>query len=522
LVLVAFLVTYGPTLVGRTTYAIATAQNQADRQQLAELAKGDRMSPLFRAVAKAVEPSVVVVHVKQRIQMSESPQMEQFLERFFGNEMPGQRMPPGPGLTPGPGQGQGQGQGQGRVRPAPRQQEQFSRGLGSGVIVDARNGYVLTNWHVVRDAQEVEVVTQDNRHMPAEWVRTDPASDLAIIKVKGDHMIEAPLGDSDRMEVGDAVLAIGSPEGLTHTVTSGIISAKGRTTGGAGSYQSFLQTDAAINHGNSGGPLVNMLGEVIGINAAIVSRTGVNEGIGLAVPSNMARSVMTQLIEKGKVTRGYLGVVIQNVDEKLAKSFNLPGMEGALVSQVSEGSPADKAGIKAGDFIVAVDGHSVKSVNELRNAVADLKPDKAYAFDLYREGKKTAVQVTLGSQPADMAAVLGGEPEQTATAGHFGIGVANLTDELREKFGYKSETKGVVIIEVKPDSDAAEQGLAEGMLILQAQGKKIETPADFTKITNEKDAASGIRLLVTDKSAAKRFVFVSPEKASKALEKPGK
>jgi serine protease Do len=263
-----------------------------------------------------------------------------------------------------------------------------------------------------------------------------------------------------------------------------------------------------------------MLGEVIGINSAIVSRTGVSEGIGLAVPSNMARSIMTQLIDKGKVTRGYLGVTIQNVDEKLAQSFNLPTRDGALVSQVAEGTPAEKAGIKGGDFIVAIDGRSVKNVNELRNAVADLTPGKSYGFDLYRDGKKTTLTVSLASQPADMAGTLGGEPELGVTAGHFGIEVALLNDPLREKYGYKAEAKGVVIIEVKPDSDAAEQGLAEGMLILQAEGKKIETPDDFAKITNDKDAANGLRLLVTDKSAGKRFIFVSPEKAGKTTEKP--
>ena len=491
LTILSSLVAFGPALVGQAAYAVAAGEARAAREQLAELSKHDHLSVLFRAVAKAVKPGVVVVHVRQKIQMRSRPELDEFYRRFFGDRYPGPQAP----NQPGPGR------------------EYFSRGLGSGVIVDAKKGYILTNWHVVRDADQVEIVLSDNRRMKAEWVRTDAPTDLAIIKVKPDRLLDVPLGNSNDMEVGDWVLAIGAPEGLPQTVTAGIISAKGRTTGRSESYQNFLQTDAAINHGNSGGPLVNMRGEVIGINSAIISRTGVNEGIGLSVPSNMAKHIMTQLIDKGKVVRGYLGVRIQDVDEKLAKSFNLPNMEGALVSQVAEGSPAAKAGMKSGDFIVSVSGKRVKSINGLRNAVAALPPGKSFPVEVYRDGKKKTLTVQIVAQPDDMASAFGGETEPgTASATNYGVKVASITKGLSEKYGLKKPTRGVVVVEVKPGSDAAEQGLAEGMVVLEVQGKTVKAPADFTRLVSGKDARNGVRLLVLDRSGGKRFLFVSPAK----------
>jgi serine protease Do len=491
-IFVAFVVAYGPTLAGRAAYAVAVGEARAARGQLAELSRHDRLSALFRGVAKAVKPAVVVVHVKQKVEMR-SPQMDldDFFRRFFGDDVPRRSIP---------------------RSPAPKR-EFFFRGLGSGVIVNAEKGYILTNWHVVRNAHEVEVVLSDSRRLTAEWVRTDAPTDLAIIKVKPDRLIDAPLGDSDKMDVGDWVLAIGAPEGLPQTVTAGIISAKGRTTGRGESYQDFLQTDAAINHGNSGGPLVNMRGEVIGVNSAIISRTGVNEGIGLSVPSNMVKSIMTQLIEKGKVVRGYLGVQIQDIGEKLAKSFNLPNMEGALVTQVAKDGPAEKAGMKSGDFIVKVNGKRVKNINELRNAVAALSPGKGYPFEVFRDGKKKTLTVRMAVQPEDMAAAFGGEEQPgTASAARYGIEVASITKELAAKYGLKEPIQGVVIVEVDPDSDAADQGLAEGMVILQVQGRNVTSPGEFSRILSGKGAANGVRLLITDKSGGKRFLFVSPKK----------
>jgi serine protease Do len=516
LLFAGFVVWYGPDLIGRARYAEASGEMRAAREALADLGKHDSMSPLFRAVDKAVRPAVVVVYVKQKIE-AQSQDTEELFRRFFGDNPPF-RMRPRPG-TPGT---------PGTPDNAPKR-EYFSRGLGSGVIVDAEKGYILTNWHVVNNADEVEVVMHDNRRLPAEWVRTDEATDLAVIKVKPDRLIDAPLGDSDKMEVGDWVLAFGAPEGLSQTVTAGIISAKGRTTSrGDASYQSFIQTDAAINHGNSGGPLVNMRGEVIGINSAIISRTGVNEGIGLTVPSNMVKNVMQQLIDKGKVTRGYLGVRIQDVDEKLAKSFNLPGTEGTLVSQVADDTPAARAGLKVGDFIIAVDGKNIKNTNELRNIVAHLDPAKSYPLKVYRDGKEITVKVTLGEQPADMAGAFGDESPggaegsqtaKAASAARFGLKVVALDKEAREQLGYKPDAKGVVITEVAPSSDAADQGIEAGMAITEVQGKPIDSPAAFDKAISAPDVDSGVRLLVMDKSGGKRFVFITPEKSGEKPEK---
>lgn len=496
---------HGPTLMGRAAYAVASGESRAARESLAELSKHDSLSPLFRAVNKAVRPAVVVVHVKQKIE-APTQDMDEMFRRFFGENSPRRQMPRPP-RSPSPD----------KPDQAPKR-EYFSRGLGSGVIVDAEKGYILTNWHVVNNADEVEVVTHDNRRLTAEWVRSDQHTDLAIIKVNPDRLLDAPLGDSDRMQVGDWVMAFGAPEGLSQTVTTGIISAKGRTTSRSDAYQNFIQTDAAINHGNSGGPLVNMRGEVIGINAAIISRTGVNEGIGLSVPSNMVRKIMDQLIDKGKVTRGFLGVIIQNVDEDLAKSFKLPGTGGALISQVADDTPAAKAGLKVGDFIVAVNGKAIKNVNELRNAVAHLRPDKEYPLKVYRDGKEKVVKVMLGEKPDDLAAAFGqdtpGSDRPTAKASRFGLKVEALSDDLRERLGYKPTTKGVLITEVDPASDAADQALAAGMVITEVQGKAVNSPAEFEKAVSAPEVAGGMRLLVTDRAGGKRFVFISPAKGA--------
>ena len=499
----------GPALMGRAAYEVMAGENRAEREALRALSDRDTLSPLFRRVNKVVSPAVVVIHVKQKVQVGSGSDPEEFFRRFFGDNPPFRTPQP---RQPSPDR-------------SPRR-EYYSRGIGSGVIVDAEKGYVLTNWHVVNNADEVEVVTHDNRHFEAEWVHTDKATDLAVIKIDPDRLHDAPLGDSDKMGVGDWVLAFGAPEGLSQTVTAGIISAKGRTTSRGNAYQDFIQTDAAINHGNSGGPLVNMLGEVIGINAAIISRTGVNEGIGLAVPSNMVKKIMAQLIEKGKVTRGYLGVVIQNVDENLAESFKLPHAEGALVSQVAEGTPADKAGIQVGDFITAVNGKEIANVNELRNAVAHLDPDKTIPLTVFRDGKRITVKVKLSEQPADMAAAFGGETppapdeDKAASAARYGVKVAGLDEEKRRQLGYKDGVKGVLITDIDPGSDAADQGIRAGMVIVQVQGKAIKNVSDFEKAMGSKEAATGARLLLTDPSGGRRFVFITPEKAPE--EKPEK
>ncbi|MCE5326518.1 MAG: Do family serine endopeptidase [Planctomycetaceae bacterium] len=491
---VAYVAIDGPRIAGQIAHAVSKGENQAQRERLSVLAKGDTLSPLFVQVAQVLQPAVVEVRVTKKVTTKQMPDVDQFFQHFFGGE--------GPFATPqAPGRG---------AKPKPR--EYIERGLGSGVVVDAKNGYILTNYHVVSGADETQVVLPDGRRLKVEWARTDPMTDLAVVKVNSEGLIDAPLGNSDAALVGDWVLAIGAPEGLDQTVTAGIISAKGRVTDDHKTYQSFIQTDAAINHGNSGGPLVNMNGEVIGINTAIVSESGGNEGIGFAIPSNMVKSVMHQLIEKGKVTRGYLGVAIQTVDEKLAKSFNLPGTNGALVASVTPESPAAKAGLKPGDFIVAVAGKAVKDPNQLRNLVAGLDVGKGVPVDFYRDGKKTSANVTIESQPANLFAA-GAMPESSqATAGKFGIQVQTMTGDLAQKYGYKTAPKGVVITHVAPGSPADDQGLKEGMVITQVQDKDVDTAEQFEKAVSAPAAAGGIRVRVSDSSGGARFVFLSPSR----------
>jgi len=499
LALIGLGLVYGPSMVGRVAYAVAAKDHQADREHLAQLSDRDQMSGLFRAVAETVKPAVVVVHVKQRVTSSAVPQldMNDFFKRFFGEDSPFDQQSPSPFGRQLP------------RRPSTPKREYFARGLGSGVIVDAENGYILTNWHVVRNADEVEVVLADKRRLSAEWVRTDRQTDLAIIKIDTDGLVEAPLGDSDTMDVGDLVLAIGAPEGLPQTVTMGIISAKSRTTGRRG-YEDFIQTDAAINHGNSGGPMVNMRGEVIGINTAIVSRTGAHEGIGLAIPSNMAKNIMEQLIDTGEVVRGYLGVRIQEVTHELARSFELTEAKGALVAQVAEGGPAEAVGIEIGDIIVAVNGKEIETIDDLKNTVAALPIGQTVPVEILRNGETITVDVKITAQPTDMAQAFGGYvPEQTAEL--FGIRVATLTPELAQKYGYEESTEGVVIIRVDPDSPASEQDMKEGMVIKQVQGIEIRTAEDFAAAIEAADMEKGVRLLVADPRGQQRFVFLPPE-----------
>ncbi|MDY6914555.1 MAG: Do family serine endopeptidase [Planctomycetota bacterium] len=483
---------YCLTIKAHRACADENTVQEATRRELAELSEHDRLSALFRAVAKAVKPAVVEVRVTKWIRQ---PNPEELFRRYFGDDLPF------------------------RFRfETPRDQGPNRRfrqmGLGSGVIVDAAKGYVLTNNHVVEGADKVEVVLADKRKFTAEWVRSDPQTDLAVVKVRSERLVAAPLGDSDKAKVGDWVLAIGAPRNLPQTVTAGIISAKGRTSRRlpAGNYQNYIQTDAAINRGNSGGPLVNMRGEVIGLNNFIVSYSGGNEGIGFAIPSNMAGRIMRQLVDTGEVVRGYLGVRIQDVDEKLAESFNLPGTKGALVAMVAEDSPAEKAGLKVGDFIVAVDGKTIENINQLRNKVAGIAPGKKVPVKIYRRGAEMTVYVVLEVQPDEMAGAFGESDPAEASAKGYGIKVATLSRELAQRYGFRGSTRGVIITEVEPGSDAADKGLAPGMVILQVQGKTVATARQFARAISTGGAGEGVRLRVMTRNGTQHFVFIVPAK----------
>ena len=481
-----------------------------EQQELAKLADAEPLSKVFRLVAQKTRPAVVEVRVRKRVAAPQFPfgDLDGFFRRYRGGEPDEDQPAPAPGprrRAPAPAPApRGGDRGDGRERYFMQQ------GLGSGVIVDAKNGYILTNQHVVGGADEVEVVLHDGRKYATKWVRGDWQSDLAVIKIDGQGLTAAPVGDSDKMEVGDWVLAIGAPEGLTQTVTQGIVSAKGRTTGGR-PYENFIQTDAAINQGNSGGPLVNLRGEVIGINAAIVSRTGAYEGIGFAIPSSMASYIMRQLIDGGKVVRGYLGVGIQDVDEELARSFKLPETKGALVTKVVEDSPAAKAGIQEEDFIVAVNGRKLADKDDLRNYVATLDPGKKCDVTLFRKGEKKAVSVTIGAQPAEMTMSPGEKPAEPEAREKFGLEVQTLTPELAKQSGHPEKAEGVLVTGVEQGSDAAEKGLRQGMVIDQVGAKKVATAQQFAAEAGKLEKGQSLRLRVTTRDGSRQYMVISPK-----------
>jgi len=380
----------------------------------------------------------------------------------------------------------------------PREQKQHS--LGSGFIIDPARGFILTNNHVVANADEINVRLDNGKDYEAEVVGRDSKTDLALIKTKKKMDITAsePLGDSDKAQVGEWVMAIGNPFGLERTVTVGIISAKGRVIG-AGPYDDFLQTDAAINPGNSGGPLFNMKGEVIGINTAIVAS---GQGIGFAIPINLAKEILPQL-EKGKVIRGWLGVSIQDVTPELAKSFNLKDTKGALVADVLKDSPAQKAGIERGDIIVSFDGKTIASAHELSRTVAGTSPNTKAKVEVIRGGKRQTVTVQVGTMPGEM------EEETKVVAAELGLSVQSLTPELAEQFDWPRGEKGLLITGVEPGSAAEDGGLRRGDLIKEMDHKPVQTVDEYRR--QLKKAKQGESILFLVKRGTQTF-FVTVKK----------
>ena len=357
---------------------------------------------------------------------------------------------------------------------------------GSGVIFDARSGYIVTNAHVVENASEITVTLQDGRDLKADVVGSDEPSDVAVLKVKSDGLTQIALGDSSRVEVGDFAVAIGNPFGLAHTVTSGIISGLSRSGINPDGYEDFIQTDASINPGNSGGALVNLKGELIGINTAILSRSGGNIGIGFAIPVNMAHSVMDQLIKYGSVKRGLLGVSMYTVTPDIAKSLGLKNSEGALVSQVVDGSPAQKAGIRTGDVITAVNGQSVKSNGELRNAIGLLRVGDKVEVGLLREGKPIRVTAII----AETAANAPGPAESI----HRAFEGATLADAPEEG--------GALVKNVESGSAAAQSGLRNNDVIVGANRGKV------TSLQQLRDRAKGAAVLVLEVRRGNTIILI--------------
>ncbi len=355
--------------------------------------------------------------------------------------------------------------------------------LGSGVVVSP-DGYIITNNHVVEKADEIKVILYDQQSYTGKIIGTDPKTDISVIKISAENLPSIKWGDSDNLQVGEFVLAFGNPYSLGHTVTMGIVSALGRANVGIADYEDFIQTDAAINPGNSGGPLVNIKGELVGINTAIFSRTGGYQGIGFAVPSNMAKSVMTQLIKEGKVTRGWLGVTIQNLTPELAEGFGLKKSTGALVTDIFEGSPAEKATLKRGDVILELNGKEIKNVEMLRNMVAQSKVGSTIKLKISREGKSMLLPASIAEFPLDVTKLASSETGENLSVENklAGFSVMNLTHEIVKQLGLPRNEKGVVILKVDPYSTAEEAGLKKGDVIQEINKKSIINLNDFNKI----------------------------------------
>jgi serine protease Do len=403
--------------------------------------------------------------------------------------------------------------------PQPRQQQRapVERGLGSGVIVSG-DGTILTNNHVVEGAEKITVYLSDNKSFQAKLVGADKPSDLAVIKIEGQDFPFLNLGNSDNVRIGDIVLAIGNPLGIGQTVTQGIISAKGRRTGlsDGQSFEDFLQTDAAINRGNSGGALVNVTGELIGINSQILSTPGGggNIGIGFSIPSNMAKSVMDQLVQNGKVRRGMLGVNIQNITPETAKALELKDTVGVLVSNVRAGSSAEKAGVKRGDIITAINGEKIDDGNILRNKVAGTMPGNPIKITILREGNQQELSATLDEFDTETAAASNpNQPNKEAgpnseQSGKLGLNLQPVTPQIAKQLEL-TETDGLVVTDVDPNGAAAEEGVARGDVIVEINKKSVKTLEDVQTALNN-SADKPILLLINRKNQT-TYITISPK-----------
>jgi serine protease Do len=367
------------------------------------------------------------------------------------------------------------------------------RSMGSGVIV-SEDGYILTNNHVVKDADKLTVVTEDGKKYDARVIGTDSHTDVAVIKIDGKNLPAANLGDSDDARVGQWVIAVGNPFELLHSVTAGIISAKGRSSIGLADYEDFIQTDASINPGNSGGALADLDGNVVGINTAISSPSGVNAGIGFAIPINMARHIMDELIRDGKVSRGFLALLPQDVNENLARAMNLKNTEGALVGDVTPGGPADKAGLKRGDVIVEFDGKPIKNSTDLRNKVANVAPDTKVRIAVLRDGKAVNLSAKLDERP-DSPNAPGRNTSEPEMRQKLGLEVQALTPEIARELGYDVD-HGVVVANVVPGSVAGDAGIRRGDLIKEVNHGAVDSVGDLQDDLSKMDSGDTVLLLV--------------------------
>lgn len=454
-------------------------ESTANRPKAASLSE---FNETLVSIAEKVKPSVVTVFTEQIVKMPErgifnpffgGPGFEDLLENFFG--MPRNRRP--------------------RNNPVPPR-ERRRQGLGSGVII-SEDGLILTNNHVIANADEIRVRTLEDEIFTAEVIGKDPKTDIAVIKIEAKNLKPVDRGDSDSLRVGEIVLAVGSPmnPNLAHTVTQGIVSAKGRSNVGLADYEDFIQTDAPINPGNSGGALVNIDGELVGVNTAIVTQSGGSQGIGFAVPFNMAEAVMKSLIDHGEVVRGWLGVMVQDLNEELSQALDLDNQEGALISDVDENGPAKKAGLQGGDVVIQLDGKKVKSGVDLRNRISQMPPGTEAKIKVLRAGKTLELKVKLERlkvESSDSNEVSNDLQKESSKI--LGFEVVSLSSEMKARLKLAPEVQGVLVKSILPTSSAARSGLREGDVITSVNRKPVKDTKEFLELT--KSLKSGQSLLL--------------------------
>ncbi|MCA9741849.1 DegQ family serine endoprotease [candidate division KSB1 bacterium] len=467
-----------PTHEKIKTPSSVVASSPAPRRDEGLLA--NQLSEAFEEASEKVSPSVVPIFAEQTLDASRSyGAADDMFKQFFGDEFFKRFFGAPPDVQH-------------------QQAPQVVRSMGSGVIVSS-DGYVLTNNHVVQGADKLTIVMGTNKKYTAKVIGTDPQSDIAVIKLEGSGFQAAQLGNSDEVKVGQWVIAVGNPFQLLHTVTAGIISAKGRSSVGLATYEDFIQTDASINPGNSGGALADLDGRVIGINTAIVGPSGGNVGIGFAIPISMAKQIMQQLIEKGTVTRGYIGILPQDIDDNLAKAMKLKTTDGALVGDVTAGGPGEKGGLLRGDIITHIDNQAIKNSTELRQIVAQKAPGSRVALQVIRDGHEMTVHVKLIERPNDLAAgnQQGQQQSQPKEQAYekLGMDIQDLTPDIAKQLGYEND-RGALVANVAQGSPADDANLQRGDLIKEVNRTTITSVAQFNRLISDLSAGDSAALLV--------------------------
>ncbi len=460
--------------------AVTPAQTNVDRPES------------FANLVKAVQPAVVNIATTARAEAAVIPEFrfpegspfERYFRDFFGHGFPGQ-----PEMGPGP----------------------KARALGSGFIIDP-DGYVVTNNHVIDRAEEITITVNGGDHYPAKIIGRDPKTDLAVLKIDADRPLPyVEFGDSDTAQVGDWVIAVGNPFGLGGSVSAGIISARGRDIQ-SGPFDDYLQIDAPINRGNSGGPLFDRDGKVIGINTAIFSPSGGNVGIGFAIPSTMAKTIVEQLKESGQVQRGFLGVQIQEVTEEIAQSLDLDEAKGALIASVEPNGPAEEAGLKTGDLILEFNGQKVERLKDLPRLVAAAKAGEKAEVRVLRDGKERSVKVQVGRMPGDDMTAMKSPESKNSDQAKLGVTLAPLTAEYRQRLRLPDDAEGVVIVDVERGSPAAREGLRAGDVIKRVGNKKVATPEEVIEALKGQAKRKAVLLLIS-RQGNDQFIAVPLDKA---------